>query len=465
MGSRLAFFGVIWAYCALVWLYALNTPPWEVPDEPAHFNYVRLIVEQAALPVLQAGDYDQAYLESIKARKFPAEMSIAAIRYESHQPPLYYLLAAPFYGFDRAAALTTQLLGLRLYSALWGVVLLALIYRIAALLLPRGGGLPLLATALAAFIPQHLAMLSGVNNDVLAEVALAAVVLALLRMVADPGHSTARARKDWWYAGLLFGAALLTKTTAYVSAGLIVVAFFLLWRRGRALRAELRQAAPGLAVGLLLGAAWFARDALVYGPTDWLGLARHNAVVVGQPHTLDLYPNYLAAAADYVPIMFHSFWGQFGWMGVPLDARSYMILFAFTIFALIGLLPFLAELRHAATKTPPAPSAGASTTAAYSYQADGLLLAGAWLFFTSGATVAYSLDFFQAQGRYLFPALGAIAVFLAAGLGQWIRIAAAGAARMRMPALWVRRVLLSALIGGLILFDLYCLFRVLVPGL
>ena len=150
MGSRLAFFGVIWAYCALVWLYALNTPPWEVPDEPAHFNYVRLIVEQAALPVLQAGDYDLVYLESIKARKFPAEMSIAPIRYESHQPPLYYLLAVPFYEFDRDAALNTQLLGLRLYSALWGVVLLALIYRIAALLLPRGGGLPLLATALPA---------------------------------------------------------------------------------------------------------------------------------------------------------------------------------------------------------------------------------------------------------------------------------------------------------------------------
>src|SRR5713226_9454337 len=38
MGSRLALFVIIWVYCGLVWLYALNTPHWEVPDEPAHFN-------------------------------------------------------------------------------------------------------------------------------------------------------------------------------------------------------------------------------------------------------------------------------------------------------------------------------------------------------------------------------------------------------------------------------------------
>ena len=55
---------------------------------------------------------------------------------------------------------------------------------------------------------------------------------------------------------------------------------------------------------LLLGGLWFARDAFTYGATDWLGLARHNAVVVGQPRTLELYPNYFVAATYYVPIMF-----------------------------------------------------------------------------------------------------------------------------------------------------------------
>ena len=54
-------------------------------------------------------------------------MPVTAIQYESHQPPLYYLLAVPFYVLERDATLDSRLFGLRLYSALWGAVLLALV--------------------------------------------------------------------------------------------------------------------------------------------------------------------------------------------------------------------------------------------------------------------------------------------------------------------------------------------------
>ena len=465
MGSRLALFGVIWAYCGLVWLYALNTPHWEIPDEPAHFNYVRVIVEHAGLPVLQAGDYDQAYLEGDQIAQIPA--GYAGCRHSVRVASAAALLP-PGGAVLRARARCrpdARLFGLRLYSGLWGAVLLALVYRIAALLLPRGIGLPLLASAFVAFVPQHLAMLAGVNNDVLAEVVLAAIVFGLLRILTDPNQTPERSHKTWWAVGLLFGAALLTKTTAYVSVGLILVTFLLLWRRGTSLAAELRRAAPGLGVGLMLGAAWFARDAVVYGPTDWLGLGRHSAVVVGQPRTLELYPNYLVAATDYLPIMFRSFWGQFGWMGVPLDARLYNLLLAVTLFALIGLVPFLASTFPRVPRPTTAGTAAVVPEPPAHRQTDGLLLVAAWFLFTFVATLAYSLDLFQAQGRYLFPALGAIAVFVAAGFGEWIRIAAELAERFRRPGVWTQRLLLSVLIGGMIFLDIYCLYRVLIPGL
>src|SRR5262245_2414668 len=92
MRSRFGFSLIAWLYLALAWLYALNTPPWQVPDEPAHYNYVRALAEHAALPVLQPGDYDQTYLEKIKREKFPPSLPIDSIRYEAHQPPSYYLL-------------------------------------------------------------------------------------------------------------------------------------------------------------------------------------------------------------------------------------------------------------------------------------------------------------------------------------------------------------------------------------
>src|SRR5436190_799545 len=184
MRLRFALYVVIWLYVALASLYALNTPSWQVPDEPAHYNYIRTIAEQAALPVLQFGDYDQSYLDAVKAKHFPADMSIDAIRYESHQPPLYYLLAAPLYKLAEHSATDSRLLGLRLFSSLLGAPLLALVFRIALSIFPTEPFIVIFATAFAAFVPQHLAMLSGVDNDALAEVVLAAIALALLRTLA-----------------------------------------------------------------------------------------------------------------------------------------------------------------------------------------------------------------------------------------------------------------------------------------
>ena len=93
---------IVLAYLAIATLYALYTPRWQVPDEPAHYNYVRYIAETRSLPVLREGDYDQAYLDTIKAQRFPPDLSVDPIRYESYQPPLYYLLATcPFSPFAR----------------------------------------------------------------------------------------------------------------------------------------------------------------------------------------------------------------------------------------------------------------------------------------------------------------------------------------------------------------------------
>ncbi|MBI3732358.1 MAG: glycosyltransferase family 39 protein, partial [Chloroflexi bacterium] len=281
MRPRLAFIALVLIYTALASLYAVNTPLWQVPDEPAHYNYIRTVAEQAALPVLQMGDYDQAYLEKIKAEKFRPDLPIDPIRYESHQPPLYYLLAAPVYKAGQTASLAARVMGLRLFSVLWGVVLLALIYQIARAVFDADEVVPLLAVALAAFVPQHLAMEASVNNDPLAEVALAGVALGLVKILKGAG-----ARRWWWMVGALTGLGFLTKTTTYVSVGLIAVTLLMLARSegySRKPKELLSLIALPLGLAFFLGMLWFARNALIYGPTDWLALSRHRAVVAGQP--------------------------------------------------------------------------------------------------------------------------------------------------------------------------------------
>src|SRR4051812_22347933 len=119
--SRLALYLILILYVWLGSLYAVHTPAWQVPDEPAHYNYIRAIVEQHALPVLQAGDYDEKYLDQLKSQLFPPDLPVTGIRYESWQPPLYYLLAAPVF-----AASGGGLLAVRLFTLLLGAGVIVL---------------------------------------------------------------------------------------------------------------------------------------------------------------------------------------------------------------------------------------------------------------------------------------------------------------------------------------------------
>ena len=53
---------------------------------------------------------------------FPNDYEVDAIRYESHQPPLYYLLAAPVHRLTLSQTLNRQILALRLVSIAVGMI-------------------------------------------------------------------------------------------------------------------------------------------------------------------------------------------------------------------------------------------------------------------------------------------------------------------------------------------------------
>src|SRR5690606_10625986 len=94
-----------WPFAALILIlyawpgvrYARFTPAWQAPDEPAPYTYIRQVATGGSLPVLRPGCYDEAYLRELTSRRFPPELSVEPLCYEAHQPPLYYLLAAPLF--------------------------------------------------------------------------------------------------------------------------------------------------------------------------------------------------------------------------------------------------------------------------------------------------------------------------------------------------------------------------------
>jgi 4-amino-4-deoxy-L-arabinose transferase-like glycosyltransferase len=396
---------VLAVYFGLGFLFAWQTPPWQAPDEPAHANYVRHLAEGRGLPELKPGDWDAAYLDRLKASRFPPGSDISPIRYEFHQPPLYYALLTPVY-----LATNGSLLALRLTSLAIGALGIVGVYLVGRLVFPAEPGVALGAAGIAATLPQHVAVLASVNNDALAG-AVAAGLLAwgLAGLAGKPSRSWAVA------GGLLAGLALLTKTTVYplvgLAVGLPLAAGHRTWGRG-----ALGAAATVAGLALLVGGWWFGRNAAVYGGLDILGLGRHDQVVVGQPRTGPLSPG---LAASWLLTAFRSFWLQLGWMGVPAEDWVYGLLAGVSAVAGLGLALTIPEL----VRSPA-----------------GRLMAG-WLGLAAGLVAAqfvwYNLQFYQPQGRYLFPAMAVWAVALAAGFRR--------ALAPELRAWWILPVLLAAL--------------------
>ena len=439
---------ILVGYLSLGLLYALFTPAWQAPDEPAHYNYVQYVAERHSFPMLKPGDYPGAYLEEIKAARFPPEMSIEPIRYEFHQPPLYYLLAVPVYQLSGGA-----LVPVRLLSVLIGVLLLLVVYWTVQELAPDRPGLALGATAFVAFLPMHLAMTAAANNDTLAELLLATVLLLAIRYLKRT-HSPLDEQEDsrlLVLLGITTGLGLVTKSSVYVAVPLVLAAIAArhLWLDRPAPRASgtLKALVIFLLPAIALALPWWLRNMALYGGLDFLGLGRHEQVVAGQLRTEEFVAAHgvMRLVQDLAVTSFHSFWGQFGWMGVLLDQRMYQALVIFSALAMLGFLVWLGRAWRKRVGY-----------AEWQWAAGGLLaLSG---LFTLASYLWYNTSFLQHQGRYLFPALVAISLAVALGWCEVLRRARAlyvstlllaGAAILRLVGLLPNWPLLMSLVTAI----------------
>lgn len=426
---------IIVTYLIIGLLYAVKIPSWQVPDEPAHYNYIRYLAENYRFPVLQMGDYPHDYLEEIKGKHFPPEMSIEPLRYEFHQPPLYYILAAMVYKLFAG-----RLLPLRLLSVLLGCCLLWVAYHVVKEIFPDDEVLALGATAFVAFVPMHIAMTAAVNNDTLAELILAGILWMLVRYVKEGAEGTetrflessvpqtcpmastfdAPGNTGEWKnlvspfigLGVLMGLGLLTKITTLVAIPLALVAVLVRegWleqsRESAFARRFLLLASCFLLPALLLALPWFIRNASVYGGLDIWGLQRHDAIVVGQPRTAEWLAQLGATglAKEFILTTFKSFWAKFGWMAILVDERIYFVLALLCAVVGLGLAIFvIRNFRQRALSSPQRMDLGLLALSALL-----TLLSYLW----------YNLTFVQHQGRYLFPALIPIGLAFALGLRE-----------------------------------------------
>ncbi|HEY0582189.1 MAG TPA: glycosyltransferase family 39 protein [Chloroflexota bacterium] len=376
------------------------------------------VAETAGLPELKAGDWNLPLLERLKNGTLQPGDDVRAIQYESWQPPLFYLLAAPVYKLgpgDTPGHTTAAVFRLRLLDIVLGALTLGVAYLVGReVLSPRlATGVPLTLVG----VPMFTSVSAAISADPLANLLAGTLVLLLVRRLGQPRDATLR----WLLPlGLLLGLGLLTKLALaiFVPLALGVLAV----RATRPLRAALLL----LVVTGLTSAPWLFHQVTTYGWLDPLATNRHAAVVLDQQRFPGLSPAYLL---DFATVTFHSFWAQFGWMGVVAPERLYWVYGLWTAAAAIGLV-----------------RAWSSLFCQPAWRLLLLTVAAAVV-----ALIGYNLTFLQFQGRYLFTALVPIGALLVAGWAAWLP---------RPTRAW-GVLLIGVLLVGL---NAYALTRVLVPG-
>jgi hypothetical protein len=250
--------------------------------------------------------------------------------------------------------------------------------------------------------------------------------------------------------GVLLGLGFLTKIYALNAVALSVAAVALYrWRDWSRMTREL---AWLLLPVLALALPWLVRNAVVYGWPDVMGLARHDEVVLGQLTTAEFVAQHGWAhlLRGGLRTTYQSFWGQFGWMAVPMDGRIYWALGLFSALAVLGLVWWLVTVL------------GRSKDWWASAVPAAFLLLSALL--TLLSYLWYNSKFVQHQGRYLFPALIPLGMAVAFGWSTALRWGGVLVSRLRGMAR-ITSLLSVVPYAGLATLDVVCLFAFVVPYL
>ena len=465
---------------ALGFGFARATPVGAAPDEAAHVEYVRVLATQSRLPQLNITQHRN---------------SLSDVNYEAHQSPLYYALAVPFFaaghssGGDEGAAQ-----GCRVLSIILGLFGTAAIWVLARELAPERPALWTAAAAFAAFLPMRLHVNASVTNDPLAELTCTVSLILMLRALR--GSWTNRQAVG---LGVALAVALLAKQSNLMLFPSALLAVFLA-SRPRTVQAEgdftregtlrfLRTGVVVMGVVLLLSGWWFARNAALYG--DPLAQKAFDWYFSDTP-TFEQFKGGGFTFADYmnrkvIPVTFDTFWGAFGYLvptrpdlfmgaigpgspgphwGYPPKSWLYPWLWLAVQASLAGGGIFVLRSALQRRRTEEAAEAGTGEELA---PVAILAIHGLFVF---AAFLRFNTTYFQAQGRYLFPAIGFFALALVGGWLEWPRLAAAlvglarpgpGDRKERGTLFWELPVAVL-IVAGMLAMACYALFGVVEPG-
>ncbi len=418
-------------------IYASVVPPWQSPDEPAHFERTR-----AALTAVEwnsTAKNGPAWYDELRDSLFTFQFFNYLFQQRYNDAPggplnqyigLYQEIYGGLYGSRPAYAIigwplflarhqpiTLQLYLVRLNTVLMNVGLILLAYLITRTIFPNNTFLTLGVPILILFNPQHTHMLSTINSGNLAELlATMALYFMVKGIIKD---------FSWLDVIAILGlslAAMWTKATAFFLPFVIgTIGLFYLWRYRR----QWRRLLPTTLI--LAGLSYY------FAP-ERLQVTMFEGWAYLKTGDFYLYP--------MVPLdLFRSFWAMPGWLILRLHPFWYQLLAMACLLALVGLIMLFVSRRPLLFSARYQPQIQTLATLAVAVIVSiGILL----------ARNALSKATFYSQGRSIYPVIVPISLFLMLGWRQLI------------PLNW-RSVGLLGITLALFLFDALVLFHYMIP--
>ena len=204
-------------------LYLAIVPPWQHYDEPTHFEYAALIARHEAGRGAELADLElnHSIADSMYRHRFwspefrPWMFGIAPVTIGYDQevhPPLYYALIAIPISWMQAFPVELQLYAARFVSVICFTLVILTAWRLTCILTPNEPIAQLALPLLIAFMPTYSDLMSAVNNDVLVNFSVTAMLLGCVLLIRDGLRPAALVLA---ILGLI--VALLTKRTAVVA--------------------------------------------------------------------------------------------------------------------------------------------------------------------------------------------------------------------------------------------------------
>ncbi|MBS1493093.1 MAG: DUF2142 domain-containing protein [Bacteroidetes bacterium] len=388
-------------------VFVFLIPPFEANDEPNHLEYINFVVKNSSLP----NQLSEKEKVNIEGHQFPLYYVISASMVkliwgnspvnfslvynkkhfsaggpESLVPVFNHVNNNPFSDNESR----TKFYFLRLISTLFGVVNLFFIYKIAKLFF-ADYKIAYLCLFFTASIPQVIYSSSTITNDSLSNLLASAAIYLFLVFLKDSSV------KKIVVFSLVFSLCLLCKKTLFFLIPSVIISTAYAFHIGKITKEIFIKLSASLFIFTVLVAGWFYfRNHYLYNDTLLTDVEKITVPMHYDPKSIFsfyfIYP--------FVPGLFGSFFGVFGWMNLAVPFFIYVFYFILSAAGVIGI-----SKKFLLTKITPVK-----------------LFIICSLIICLAGIVYYNLSYSQHQGRFLFPVLSLISVCIIGGLSNFFHL-------------------------------------------